>query len=149
MRCNYFGCFPRHQLQRKPLVSDPGMHHGTCVTHVSWSMSGSLTRGGGENVPGTPGACATRNFTYRARGPLLTYCQRIPGGKPRWILRENKNGQSWTHILNFFTKWRPFCFGLDKHNITHGHLHIWANRSLFVWHITIWFSKCDFMNYFE
>ena len=23
--------FPRHQLQRKPLVSDPGMHHGTCA----------------------------------------------------------------------------------------------------------------------
>ena len=23
--------FPRHLLQRKPLVSDPGMHHGTCV----------------------------------------------------------------------------------------------------------------------
>ena len=27
--------FPRHRLQRKPLVSDPVMHHGTCVTHVS------------------------------------------------------------------------------------------------------------------
>ena len=27
--------FPRHRLQRKLLVSDPGMHHGTCVTHVS------------------------------------------------------------------------------------------------------------------
>ena len=23
--------FPRHRLQRKPLVCDPGMHHGTCV----------------------------------------------------------------------------------------------------------------------
>ena len=23
-------------------VSDPGMHHGTCVTHVPWCMSGSL-----------------------------------------------------------------------------------------------------------
>ena len=31
-------------------------------------MSGSLSRGGGENVPGIPGACATRNFTYLARG---------------------------------------------------------------------------------
>ena len=29
-----------HQLQRKPLVSDPGMHHGTCVAHVPWCMSG-------------------------------------------------------------------------------------------------------------
>ena len=36
--------FPRHRLQRKPLVSDPGMHHGTCVTHVPRCMSGSLTQ---------------------------------------------------------------------------------------------------------
>ena len=50
--------FPRHRLQRKQVVSDPGMHHGTCVTHVPWYMSGLLTRGGGENVPGFPGACA-------------------------------------------------------------------------------------------
>ena len=61
--------FPRHRLQRKPLVNDPGMHHGTCVTHVPWCMSGSLTHCGGENVPGIPGACATRNFTYLVRGP--------------------------------------------------------------------------------
>ena len=26
-------------------VSDPDMHHGTCVTHVPWCMSGSLTSG--------------------------------------------------------------------------------------------------------
>ena len=26
-----------------PLVSDPDMHHGTCVAHVSWCMSASLT----------------------------------------------------------------------------------------------------------
>ena len=63
--------FPRHRLQRKPLGSDPGMHHGTCGTHVPWCMSGSLTRCGGENVPGIPGACATRDFTYLVRGPWL------------------------------------------------------------------------------
>ena len=28
-----------------PRVSDPDMHHGTCVTHVPWCMPGSLTRG--------------------------------------------------------------------------------------------------------
>ena len=60
---------PRHQLQRKALVSDPGMHHGTCMTHVPWCMPGSLTCGDGENVPGIPGACATRNFPYLVRGP--------------------------------------------------------------------------------
>ena len=62
--------FPRHRFQRKPLVSDPNMHHGTCVTHVPWCMSGFLTRGGEENVPGIPGACATGNFWYLARVPF-------------------------------------------------------------------------------
>ena len=53
---------------RKPLVNDPDMHHGTYATpHVPWCISGSLTRVGGENVPGV---CATRNFTYLVRGPL-------------------------------------------------------------------------------
>ena len=50
--------FPRRRFQRKPLVSYPGMHHGTCVTHVPWCMSGSLTCGDGENVPSIPGAFA-------------------------------------------------------------------------------------------
>ena len=47
---------------REPLVSDPGMH-------VPWCMSGSLTRGCGETVPGIPGACATLNFSYLTRDP--------------------------------------------------------------------------------
>ena len=58
--------FPRHRLPRKPIVSDPDMHHGMCVTHVPWFISGSLTRGGGGNLPGIPGACATRNFMYHS-----------------------------------------------------------------------------------
>ena len=66
---NVGNVFPRRWLQRKPLVSGPDMHHGTCVTHVPWCTSESLTRGGGENVPGIPGACATRKFTYLVRGP--------------------------------------------------------------------------------
>ena len=70
--------FPRHRLHRKPLVSDSSMHHDTCLTHVPWCMSGSLTRGGGENVPGIPGACATRNFTYLARGPWHAMGRRRP-----------------------------------------------------------------------
>ena len=68
------GTFSLTRLQRKPLVSDPGMHHGTCVTHVPWCMSGSLTRGGGENVPSIPGAWASRNLAYLVRGP---WCVRM------------------------------------------------------------------------
>ena len=49
--------FPRLRLQRNPLVSDPGMHHDKSVMHV-----GIAIPGGGERVPGIPGACTTRNF---------------------------------------------------------------------------------------
>ena len=51
------------------LISDPDIHHGTCVTHVPWCMPGLQTSGGGENVPYIPGACGTRNFAYLVRGP--------------------------------------------------------------------------------
>ena len=32
-------------LSPPPRVSDPDMHHGTCVAHVPWCMSGSRTSG--------------------------------------------------------------------------------------------------------
>ena len=72
--------FPLHRLQRKSLTSDPGMHHGTCVTHVPWCMSGSLTHGGEENVPSIPGACATHNFAYLVRGPDWPNAQHVDIG---------------------------------------------------------------------
>ena len=80
--------FPHQRLQRKPLVSDPGLHHGTCVMHWPWCMSGSLTRDGGENVHGIPGTCATRNFTYLSRGPppQTTPKQRTPSTMRTWVL---------------------------------------------------------------
>ena len=40
------------------------------VTHVPWCMSGSLTRGGGENVPGSPYTCTTHSLAYLVRDPL-------------------------------------------------------------------------------
>ena len=46
----------------KRWVSDPDMHFGTFGV------------GGRENIPGIPGACATRNFTYLVRGPLNARC---------------------------------------------------------------------------
>ena len=55
---------PRHRLHGKPLISNPGMHPGTCVTHVGIAIP--RWRG---NIPGIPGTCATRSFTYLARGP--------------------------------------------------------------------------------
>ena len=67
--------------------TDPGMHNGTCVTHVPWCMPGSLNRGDGESVPGIPSACATCNFKYLARGPLGTAIQ----GDCQWSMQEYCN----------------------------------------------------------
>ena len=52
--------FPRGRLQRKPLASDPDMHHGTCgIAYPRWRGKRSrLSR-----------RMRTRNFTYLARGP--------------------------------------------------------------------------------
>ena len=35
----------RERFPRSPQVSDPDMHHGTCVTHVPWCMPELLTSG--------------------------------------------------------------------------------------------------------
>ena len=45
-------------------------------------MLGSLSHDGGKNFPGIPSACATRNFTYLAIGPLSNWyalCHYHPG----------------------------------------------------------------------
>ena len=82
---------PRHQLQRKPVISDPGMHHDTCVTQLPWCISVSLTRSGGENVPVIAGACASCNIKYVARGPFhKPPMGPISGVQPIWwMLQQN------------------------------------------------------------
>ena len=71
----------------KETASDPSMHHGTCITHVPWCMSGSLTRGGEEDVTDNPCACATRNLAYLVRGPWAQRrpCRILPLGKKHII----------------------------------------------------------------
>ena len=69
--------FFRRRLQMKPLISDPGMHHGTCAIHVVIHVRIANPRWG-KNVPGIPGACAARNCTYLVGGPLkgsLPWCK--------------------------------------------------------------------------
>ena len=61
--------FPRCRYQRKPQVSDSGMHHGTCVTHVPWCMSGSLTCGDGKTFPAFP-AHAHPQFCVSGKRPI-------------------------------------------------------------------------------
>ena len=43
-----------YRRQRKPLVIYPGMHYGTCVTHVLGCMPVSLIRSGVKTFPAFP-----------------------------------------------------------------------------------------------
>ena len=81
----------------RPRVSDP-------FTHVPWCTSGSLTCGfllksvAGKNVPGIPGANATRNFTYLERDPL----HRV--GYPRAPLqykstKSHRDNTGWNRVI--------------------------------------------------
>ena len=65
MRRNAGYVSPRRPLQRKPLASNPGVHHGTCVTHVPWCMSGSRWRGKRSRHSRR---MRTSNFTNPTRG---------------------------------------------------------------------------------
>ena len=96
--------FPRNWLQMRPLVSESGMHHDTCFTHVPWCMSGSLTHGGWENVPSIPGACATRNFTHLARGP----CYKIQHSRLHisWDILSIGNKQEAQSMFALEPKWQ-------------------------------------------
>ena len=65
-------------FSQPPRVSDPDMHHGTCVTHVPWYMPGSLTSGFLWNrrrgKRSRHSRCMrNRNFAYLVRGPLATW----------------------------------------------------------------------------
>ena len=104
MRREWRERFPRHRFQRKPLVSDPSMHHCTCVTHVPWCMSGSLTRGVGENVPVIPGACATRIFTYLARDPCTRH-KRFDISNFQTILYDE-----WYSFYSTISAWQDLVF---------------------------------------
>ena len=66
-------------------------------------MSVSLTRGGGVNVPGIPGACSTLNVTYLVRGPLwghLTNATKLRNYSQRFINKflNRLKGMEWSSI---------------------------------------------------
>ena len=117
MRRECWERYPRDRLQRKPLVSDPGMHH--CVTHVPRYMSASLTRTARKtDVPVIPGACATKNFTYLAIGPfsqvaleVITGCTESKVWSPRIIdhlITCSDLSSRWVTLM-VAVQWPPGC----------------------------------------
>ena len=137
--------FPRHRLHRKPLVSDPGMHLGTCVTHVPWYMPGSLTHGGKENVLGIPGTCATRKFTYLARGPwhgdshTIAFCTNestlISMGN--YIARNSHNPKCYQNTTKRIRNFRVRCFIFFHENLVCFLYNYWLNIHTILCYITI------------
>ena len=63
--------FPRHWLKGNRKLTIPACITARASRTCPWCMSESLTRAGGENVPGIPGSCTTRNFAYLVRGPWM------------------------------------------------------------------------------
>ena len=92
-------------FSQPPRVSDPDMHHGTCVTHVPWCMPGSLTGGflwnrwRGKRSRHS-GACATHIFTYLVRGPC------------RWSV-----GVLQSPLMLLVNFWKLICQGRLQGNI--------------------------------
>ena len=102
-----------------PRISDPDMHHGTCVTHVPWCMPRRLTSGflwswwrgkrsrhsrrmynpqfgvsGKRPVVPVPYICGTICSQFYDRRYLCT----------SWIFRHHQE-QYWLHLLLFCNYW--------------------------------------------
>ena len=82
------GTFPCHQLQRKPLVSDPGMHHGTCVTHACRGREPAMA---GETFPAFPAPAQPEILRiWQERYGTIFYFRR-----PKWV-------SGWLSLTPFF-----------------------------------------------
>ena len=110
MRRECRGRFPRHRLKRKPLVSDPGMHHGTCVTHVPWCMSGSLTRGGRGKRSQHYRRMRNPQFNVSGKRPMKPYdmgsaCELVVTSNSHWqpsnVTRTQTRNTFWDCIMQW------------------------------------------------
>ena len=89
--------FHRRRLQRSPLVIDPGMHHGTCVTHVPWCMPGSLARGAGETFLTFPAQMQVAFL--RTWQEAHTAARTSPWQVVLYIFNEGEGEKAYIHIL--------------------------------------------------
>ena len=93
-------------------VSEPDMHHGTCMARVPWSMSGSLISGflwsRWRRKRSRHSRCIT-DMDYRWSGekPLLETCKFIVSGTPRNTFQNNSinDKQSPEKDLSQLTQW--------------------------------------------
>ena len=98
MRREYRERFPRHH----------GLAFPTCITarasrtcrdaRLDRLLVVYFDAGGGENVPGIPGACANRNFTYLVRDPCLLTNRLSHGGSSQKLIRDIPSPWWATHL---------------------------------------------------
>ena len=92
-----------------PRFSDPDMHHGTCVTHVPWCMSGSLTssflwsRPRGKTFPAFPAHAQPAILriwqeAHARLSPYYTILVNVSG----WYIQL---GKAWHIILTNIFEW--------------------------------------------
>ena len=124
----------RERFPPPPRFSDPDMHHGTCVTHVPWCKSGSLTNGFIWN----------RWRGKRSRHPR---CMRYPrfcvsGKRPMFMCEINalqtffkdnaSENAACKDIDNIFQASVHECFSSYQNVIVHTHLnlfYLWFQRA--------------------
>ena len=99
-------------ISLSPRVSDPGIHHGTCVAAIweeaNWRTCRDACRDIAnyrlpfKSVVGKtlPGICAIRNFTYLVRGPRQTI-----RGAVEILFLDGSFQRACRFILSF-----PFCY---------------------------------------
>ena len=103
------------------------MHHGTCVTHVPWCMSGSHACSDGENVPGIPGACAPAILRIWQEAHGFTHSRWRGGyhhhGANKWLLHLfpllPPPRTWWRHQMETFSALLAICVGNSPVNSTH------------------------------
>ena len=110
-------CFPRHR----------GLAILTCITTRAWRTCRDACRdryiavsfevGGGENLAGIPGTCATRNFTYLVRGPWEHFPNCWPFVRESWLFsrRAIDAKLSWFLFVSFIKSWTTDL----RHNNAH------------------------------
>ena len=90
-------------------------------------MSGSLTRGGGESVPGIPGAWAIRDFYVSGKRPMETHS---PPGKGRQEEPRGKRSGTKLSIHGTpFIAWNMFTMAHVLSNILRS-----SQALSFIWH---------------
>ena len=110
--------FPRHRG-----LSDPDMHHGTCVTHVPWCMPGSLTSG-------FRWSRWRRNRSRRMRNPQFY----VSGKRPmREILEDILENIYFSHddVIKWFPCHWAFVWGIHRWPVKSPHKGLWRGAMMF------------------